>query len=147
MTTALIIYGSSTGNTEFTAETIDAALTEQGYQVTTMDVSHAGVELLEKDYSLYLLGCSTWGEDEIELQEDFEPFFQEMNSPLSLVSKHYAVFGCGDSSYTYFCGAVDEIESRVEKLGASLVAPSLRIDGEPEEEEIREWVQDVINAA
>jgi len=112
-----------------------------------MDVSHAGVDLLEKDYDLYLLGCSTWGEDEIELQDDFQPFFQEMAAPLTLDGKCYAVFGCGDSSYTYFCGAVDEIETRVQKLGAALVTPSLRIDGEPEEEEIREWVQDVTNAA
>ncbi len=147
MKKALIIYGSSTGNTEFAAETIEAGLSEQGYGATTLDVSHAGVDLLEKDYDLYLLGCSTWGDDEIELQEDFQPFFEEIAAPLTLKGKSFAVFGCGDSSYTYFCGAVDEIESRVQKLGAALVVPSLRIDGEPEEEEIRKWVQDVIHAA
>ena len=147
MKKALIIYGSSTGNTEFTAETIEAGLSEQDYEVTTLDVSHAGVDLLETQFDLYFLGCSTWGEDEIELQDDFQPFFLEMTAPLSLKGKSYAVFGCGDSSYTYFCGAVDEIEARVQKLGANLIVPSLRIDGDPEDEEIREWVQDVIHAA
>jgi len=58
-----------------------------------------------------------------------------------------AVFGCGDMSYTYFCGAVDAIEERLKKLGASLVSESLRIDGEPEETEVSEWIEDVINAA
>ena len=147
MKTALIIYGSSTGNTEFTAETIEASLAGYAYEVTTLDVSDATVELLEKPYDIYLLGCSTWGEDEIELQEDFEPFLSEMKTLNSLNGKTYAVFGCGDSSYTYFCGAVDEIENCLQKLGAGLIAPSLRIDGEPEEEEIREWVEDVVNAA
>ena len=146
MSTALIVYGSSTGNTEFAAETIDAALTDHGYEVTLMDVAHTGVEILSKSFDLYLLGCSTWGDDDIELQEDFESFFEEMKAPLSLRGKNYAVFGCGDSSYTYFCGAVDEIESRVEKLGGRIVGQSLRIDGDPEPEEIKEWVGDVVHA-
>ncbi len=41
----------------------------------------------------------------------------------------------------------EEIETRVGKLGASLISQSLKIDGEPEEDEITEWAQDVINAA
>ena len=147
MNTALIIYGSSTGNTEFAAETIESYLSDHQYQVTLMDASEADVGELKKSYDLYLLGCSTWGEDEIELQEDFESFYEDMAAPLSLDGKTFAIFGCGDSSYTYFCGAVDEIETRVGKLGASLLTQSLKIDGEPEEDEITEWAQDVINAA
>ncbi len=53
----------------------------------------------------------------------------------------------GDSSYEYFCGAVDALEQRLGKLGATLVCESLRIDGESEESEINEWTKDVINAA
>lgn len=147
MKKALIIYGSTTGNTEFTAETVEETLAGAGYEVNTLNVSDTGISSLEEDYDLYLLGCSTWGTDEIELQEDFEPFFEDMNGGLNLDGKKMAVFGCGDSSYEYFCGAVDVIEERVEKLGAKVVCGSLRIDGEPEEIEISEWTQDVINAA
>ncbi len=147
MSTALIIFGSTTGNTEFTAETIQAGLSDKGYDVTLTNVSDAEVSVLNEKYDLYLLGSSTWGDDEIEFQEDFEPFYENMNSDLNLEGKSFALFGCGDSSYTYFCGAVDELEAKVEKLGGKVVCPSLRIDGDPEEEEIQEWVQDVINAA
>ncbi len=65
----------------------------------------------------------------------------------ALDGRAFALFGCGDSSYTYFCGAIDVLEDRVQKLGGNLVFDSLRIDGEPEEEEIREWTQDVASAA
>ncbi len=147
MSNALIIFGSTTGNTENTAEIIEATLSDKGYDVTLTNVTDAEVNVLNEKYDLYLLGSSTWGDDEIEFQEDFEPFYENMNSDLNLDGKAFAIFGCGDSSYTYFCGAVDELEAKVEKLGGKLVCPSLRIDGEPEEEEIQEWVQDVVNAA
>jgi flavodoxin short chain len=110
-------------------------------------VSDTEVSELKNEYDLYLLGCSTWGEEEIELQEDFESFYENLNGDLDLSGKKFAVFGCGDSSYEYFCGAVDVIEERVQKLGASLVCDSLRIDGDPEQEEIDEWTQGVINGA
>ncbi len=147
MSTVLIIYGSTTGNTEFTAETIETGLTDTGYDVTVMNVTDADVTVLNESYDLYLMGSSTWGDEEIEFQEDFQPFFDSMNNDLAFDGKRFAVFGCGDSSYQYFCGAVDALEERIDKLGGTLICNGLRIDGEPEEDEINEWIQDVINGA
>lgn len=147
MSKALIIYGSTTGNTEFTAETIREHLEKNDYDVTFLNVTDISVDELKKDYDLYFLGCSTWGDDEIELQEDFVDFYESMNNDLVLEGKSFAVFGCGDSSYEYFCGAVDVIETQVGKLGGKVLGESLRIDGDPEEDEINEWTQDVLNAA
>lgn len=147
MSTALIVYGSTTGNTEFTAETIEGSLSENGYDVSLLNVSDTTPSVLKDVYDLYLLGSSTWGDDDIEFQEDFAPFFDGMGTDISLDGKKFAIFGCGDSTYEYFCGAVDELENRVQKMGANLVYPGLRIDGEPEEDEIKEWAQDMINAA
>lgn len=147
MSTALIIYGSTTGNTEFTAETIESVLSDKGYEVTLTNVTTAEVAMLNQPYDLYLLGASTWGDEEVEFQEDFEPFYDDMNGPLDLSGKSFAVFGCGDSSYTYFCGAVDALEGRIQKLGGNIICESLRVDCEPEEQEIQEWTQDVAHAA
>jgi len=145
MGSALIVFGSTTGNTEFAAETIEEYLKEHSYDVRLVNVSEVEADILKETYDLYLLGCSTWGDEEVELQEDFELFYEGMT--MDLDQKKFAVFGCGDTSYTYFCGAVDAIEGRLKKLGADLVSESLRIDGEPEETEVREWIEDVINAA
>lgn len=146
MPSALIVYGSTTGNTEFVAETIYENLEQNGYSAKLSNVTDVSVDILNEKFDLYLLGCSTWGEEEIELQEDFEPFYQSLTGDLSFNEKQFAVFGCGESSYTYFCGAVDAIEDRIGKLGATLVCESLRIDGDPETEEINEWTEEMINA-
>ena len=145
MTKALIIYGSTTGNTEYTAEQIQKEMEAQSWEVTLLNVTDAEVSELEKPFDLYLLGASTWGTDEIEIQEDFEGFYEGMGGGLSLGGKPFAVFGCGDSDYEYFCGAVDVIEERVDRLGARVVGESLRIDGEPEDQEIQEWIQGILN--
>jgi flavodoxin short chain len=146
MSSALIIYGSTTGNTENAAEEIERTLKVNNIETTLMNVSDATPDDLQKDFDLFLLGSSTWGDDEIELQEDFTPFYESMGSALSLDGKKYAIFGCGDSSYEYFCGAVDAIQDRVRELGADLIADPLKIDGEPDAGEIRDWTQSVVDA-
>ena len=148
MAKALIIYGSTTGNTESTAQAIAGVLVEQGMETEVKDVTSASPADLNNDYDLYLLGSSTWGDDEIELQEDFAEFYEAMGG-LDLSNKKMAVFGCGDTTYTHFCGAVDAIEQKAEELGAVLVAAGLKIDGDPDdaEDDIRDWAQSVAAAA
>lgn len=147
MSAALIIYGSTTGNTQYTAEVIDKVLKEKGFNTALMDVADASLDELKKDFELILLGSSTWGDEDIELQEDFEPFYESMANGVSLTDKKLAIFGCGDSSYEHFCGAVDAIEERVQELGAEVVVDSLKIDGDPEEPEIRQWAEDLPDKA
>ncbi len=144
MSTALIIYGSTTGNTESAAETIQGHLEGKGFTVTLKDVAQSSVDDLKTDYDVCLLGSSTWGDDEIEFQEDFEGFYEAMD--MDLAGKKFAVFGCGDSSYTYFCGAVDALDEKIKELGGALVCESLKIDGDPETDEIEEWAQGVVDA-
>lgn len=144
MPSALVIYGSTTGNTEMVATRIREVLSGKGVSVVVQNVTDASVSELGNSYDITLLGASTWGDDKIEFQKDFEPFFQELDSA-NVKEKKVALFGCGDSSYEYFCGAVDELEEKMDKLQANLVIASLRIDGEPEEveAEIVEWAEEV----
>ena len=140
MSNALIVFGTTTGNTESVAEQIAQGLMDKGVEVTSKNVINARIEELGNGFDLTVLGSSTWGEDEIEFQEDFEPFFVEL-AKANLKGKKVALFGCGDSSYEYFCGAVDELESMMQKLGAEVVQDSLRIDGDPSDssDEIEVW--------
>lgn len=144
MAKALIVYGSTTGNTEMAARMISEILEEEGILVTVKNVADATVAELGNDYDITLLGVSTWGEDEIEFQEDFEPFFEKMDSA-KLQGKKVALFGCGDSSYEHFCGAVDELESKMEELEADVVTISLRIDGDVDDaaNEIKDWAKTI----
>lgn len=142
----LIVYGSTTGNTETTAEIIEKTLSSKGFDVTSKDVSFISPEETS-GYDILLLGSSTWGDDEIELQDDFLPFYDDMKKA-DLSGRKVAVFGCGDSSYTYFCGAVDAIEDKVRDLGGNLIADGLKIDGDPDDsmDEIKSWAEEIGNS-
>eukprot|EP00767_Chilomastix_cuspidata_P007086 gnl/Chilomastix_cuspidata/7644.p1 GENE.gnl/Chilomastix_cuspidata/7644~~gnl/Chilomastix_cuspidata/7644.p1 ORF type:complete len:157 (+),score=13.00 gnl/Chilomastix_cuspidata/7644:32-472(+) len=145
MSSAIIVYGSTTGNTENTSEMIEKILSSKGIDVTVKDVSDIKPEDT-KNYDLVVFGCSTWGEDEIELQDDFVPFYEDLGNA-DLSGRKVAVFGCGDSSYTHFCGAVDAIEEKARELGANLVSESLKIDGDPDDNEsdIKSWAEEIAN--
>ncbi len=143
---ALIVYGSTTGNTETVASHVGATLQKAGWETVIKSAADVTAPGLATGYDLILLGCSTWGDDDIELQDDFVPLFDELDQA-GLSGKKVAVFGCGDSGYTHFCGAVDAIEEKVGKLGALLVTGSLKIDGDPDKNEAIGWAQTVANHA
>jgi flavodoxin I len=144
MPKALIVYGATTGNTESTAHMVAKAMAEQHLEARVMDVNTVQPGDFANGYDVFLFGCSAWGDEEIELQGDFAEFYEGMDE-LNLNGKKIAVFGCGDSSYTHFCGAVDAIEEKAEELGAGLLAGGLKIDGDPDdsEDEIVEWAHAV----
>lgn len=147
MKRSLIIYGSTTGNTEYVARYIADFLLDSGVEVETQDVAQTRVSDMTSAGGLVIMGCSTWGEDEIGLQEDFDSFHSQLVDT-DLSGKQFALFGCGDSEYKYFCGAVDLIEQTLKKNGAQLVQPSLKIDGEPEASlgQIDNWLNELASA-
>lgn len=143
---ALIIFGSNTGNTETAAWHVGEALQASGWQTVIKSASEVSAAGLGRGYDLLLLGCSTWGDEEIELQDDFVPLYEEFEKA-DLSGRKVAVFGCGDSSYTHFCGAVDAIAEKAESLGAHLVVGSLKIDGDPDKDDVLTWAKAVAHHA
>ena len=143
MASVLIVYGSSTGNTQYVAEEIEKILTAQGMDVKNVEVGRAKAEGLCDGYDMILLGCSTWGVDEIELQEDFVYLFDRLEQA-NVKGKKVAVFGCGESDRIWFCGAVDAIEKKLKELDAHVV-DTLRVDGDPKEKRsvINDWANRV----
>jgi len=145
MSKALIVYGSTTGNTEDVANTIGAVLKDGGLDVDVKNAAGVQAGKLAEGYDAVLFGCSTWGDDEVELQDDFVPLYENLDQA-GLSGKKTAVFGCGDSSYEFFCGAVDAIEEKAAQLGADIAVASLKIDGDPEDGEVENWARDVLNS-
>ena len=72
MVKAILIYGSTIGNTEILSKSVEEGLKISEVEVKVKNVETAGVEEL-KDYDAIILGCSTWGEG--ELQDDFITFY------------------------------------------------------------------------
>jgi flavodoxin short chain len=148
MAKALIVYGSTTGNTEEMARMVTDQLDKAGMETQLKDVTDTTPQNLSEDHDLVLLGCAAYGYDEIELQEDFSEFYDQLTD-VELKGKKFAVFAPGDSSYEHFCGSVDLLENKMTELGGSKVVDGLKIDGEPGdyEEEIDEWSQSVAKSA
>ncbi|MDR3176740.1 MAG: flavodoxin [Desulfovibrio sp.] len=147
MANVLIVYGSTTGNTSSTATDIAAELRGGGHAVTLLDAADAGADNLCRGYDCVLFGCSTWGDADVELQDDFIPLFEAFDR-IGAMGCKTGCFGCGDSSYTHFCGAVDAISQRLEELGSINIAENLKIDGDPGDasDDIAAWAKSVAAA-
>ena len=130
MAKTILIYGSTTGNTEELSGRVAAGLEQGGAEVTVKDVADTGVDELAS-YDAIVFGCSTWGDG--ELQDDFIDFHADLDGA-SLDGKKAAVFGPGDSDDypDTFCDAVDILEDALKKCGADIVAENLKIDGDVE---------------
>lgn len=129
MAKAIIIYGSSTGNTEKLAHILAGEL-KQRFSVTLLDAVDAVPEdLIDND--IIIFGSSTWYEG--ELQDDFQEFYDGVDT-LDLAGKKVAVFGTGDSTWDEFCQAVDTIEGKARQMNAQIVVPGFKWDGDLNEE-------------
>ena len=145
-TKAILIYGSTTGNTETLAEGVVSGLKRDGTEVTVKDVTEADVNKL-LDYDVIVLGSSTWGDG--ELQDDFLDFYDKMDK-VSLTGKKAAVFGPGDKeSYPdTYCEAVNILEDKLKKYGAEIIVKSFKIDGdiEPVMEVAESWGEEIVKS-
>jgi flavodoxin short chain len=144
MKKALILFGTTTGNTETMSDTIKNTLDDAGIETEVKNVVDAPVSDMTGDHDLLLIGCAAYGDDTIELQEDFEEFYEQWDG-LKLDGKKFAVFAPGDTSYEYFCGSVDLLQEKMEEMGGDLVNEGLKIDGDPDdsEDEIVEWAKSI----
>ncbi len=137
---AIVVFGSTTGNTEEVANYVVSGLKEAGHEVDLKNVLESNPDELA-NYELIVLGSSTWNEG--QLQDDFVPFYDAMKVDLS--GKKAAVFGCGESIYEHFCTAVDILEAKLEELNAEVVKESFKIDGDisPYLPKVQEWAKSI----
>ncbi len=115
-----LIFGSSTGNTEYAADGIEKAFDaiEQGL-VDKFNVADEGVDLIS-DYELLVLGISTW--DDGDLQYDWADVIEDLED-LDLSGKKVAIFGLGDQNIypDTFQDAMGLLAEPLRASGAELV--------------------------
>ena len=147
MAKILMVFGSTTGNTESIAHLIEKKLTNKGHEVNVLNAADAKPENLAQGYDAVLMGCSAWGEEEVEMQDDFATFFEGIDS-MDLKDKKVAAFASGDREYPHFCGAVDVIVAKAEELGATIIADGLKLegDGTSDDADIETFANDVMKA-
>ncbi len=130
MAKVLVVYVSTTGNTEKMANIIADAAKSAGADVTLKTVSEANVSELA-GYDVIAFGSPAMGAEVLE-EAEMEPFFSEAEGKLS--GKKVAVFG----SYDWGDGEwLRTWEERCKAAGADVVA-SVKAHLEPDDDAVAE---------
>jgi len=112
MSKVLIVYGSTTGNTESVADAIAKFMEEKGQKVEARNAADVAVENMADGFDAVFLGSSTWGDDSIELQDDFIPVFDDLGKAGLKGKKVFAFCGIGNPEAFF---------NTIKSLGMSLV--------------------------
>ena len=143
-----ILYTSLTGNTQEAVDVLSDALENIDAEVVAFDADDGiAADEFFSDGDAYVLASYTDGEGELpdgvlDLADDL--------ADIDLNGLPVAVLGTGDTSYEYFCGAVDELEKLVQQAGGQLIAPSVKIEMAPDDaacDAIAQFAQTVVTQA
>lgn len=148
----LIAYATNSGSTYLVSQMIEEQL--EGHTVQLHDIStmHPDDFLA---YDLIIFGSPSWDFEHKEGQPHYKffQFFREFSDFRTLMGKKCAVFALGDKSYTYFCGAADELTKFVTEKQGELIVEPLKInrfyfsDTEQVKGAIQEWVKSLLQSA
>ncbi|MDR0484589.1 MAG: flavodoxin-like domain-containing protein [Alphaproteobacteria bacterium] len=134
MKNILIIYGSTTGNSENIAYLVQVILKDR-FKVSVKNcIDLPNGFLFTEDIDIYILCTSTWGIDPASLQEDFEIFWHHANKT-TLANKKFILLGLGDKYYPFFAIAVDILKASILEHKGIIVDNPLKIDDSIENKE------------
>jgi flavodoxin len=126
----LIIYATNSGGT-YIASRIIKRILEREHNVSLQRASETTPEKLS-EFDIVILGSPSWtfGVKEGYPHESFIQLFHRIQDKKQTFNqKYFAVFSCGDSSYTYFGGAADYLKGFVlSTLKGKLLVEPLKID-------------------
>jgi flavodoxin len=123
----VIIYTTNSGATYLVAEEIARLLKPHHTAALVRAEDATATTITEND--LIIMGSPSWDSPTKE-GSPTPPMLNLLKrlSTIDLNNKPCAVFGCGDRSYTHFCGAVDDLELFVQNHHGQLCVPPLKID-------------------
>lgn len=145
----LIVYATNSGSTYEVGTIISGVLTQIGQTVVMQKAAESAPADLSK-YDAVLFGSPSWkvGGLEGQIQETMQEFLErcKWRVPKGL---RFAVFGCGDPDFTFFCAAVDTMAKFFKDQGGVLVHEPLKIDGfyfqlEKNSEQARLWAEQLV---
>lgn len=131
----LITYHSMGGNTKELAKIISQSARDKGIHTF---VSELNEELNIEEFDFVFIGSYTWGNGDlpIRVREYLKWLLKENEFKLPV----FSVFGTGDTQWTHYCRAVDEIAYHLNKK--TKVISKLKIEQHPvnQVEEISRYV-------
>lgn len=133
-----IFYGSQSGNCEVLAKDLKKFAATQGFEASVGELDSTDLAAMSELNHVLIL-CSTFGEG--DPPDNAKNFYESITSEGAQVlpaTLNFAVCGLGDSSYTYFNKAAEDIARRMSELGATPCQEFLGCDL-AFEDEYAEW--------
>mmetsp|Transcript_55477 Transcript_55477/g.135929 ORF Transcript_55477/g.135929 Transcript_55477/m.135929 type:complete len:1940 (-) Transcript_55477:267-6086(-) len=115
-----ILYGSETGNAEEQAKTLHADVRARGLKASISSLDDFEFEELPQQKTVIVV-ISTCGQGEFPANShQFWRKLQDPTLPMSFLDGvKFGVFGLGDSTYSLFCVAAEQVDVRMAELGAT----------------------------
>ena len=142
----LIVFATNSGGTQLASDIVKENFIKNNHEAVVKEVRETNPDEFAS-FDLVILSSPSWDYEGLEGQPhpDYRPFMESSHGK-KFVGKRFAVLGMGDSSYTYFCGAVDHLENFVKELGGTLIDKSLRIncfylDQTTNSQKVTDWSQ------
>ncbi|CZR65692.1 related to NADPH-ferrihemoprotein reductase and mammalian nitric-oxide synthases [Phialocephala subalpina] len=122
--TALILFGSETGNGQDVAEELGRVAERLHFMTRVYEMDEVELNILPR-FTIVIFVTSTTGQGEFprNAQKFWKSLLRKRLPPNCLGHVHFTTFGLGDSSYAQFNYAARKLHKRLEQLGAKEVYP------------------------
>jgi len=123
----LVLYGSRTGNAEFTAREIIKSAMQYEMLAEVVAMDEIDIEKLVQTERL-LIVCSTYGEG--DMPDNAQSLWDKLHQSDAprFEGTYFSVLAFGDTSYETFCEAGKQWDRKLEELGATRIASRVDCD-------------------
>ena len=143
MASIIIIFGSTSGNTELVCHAVSEVLTAKGHQVTIQRAEHSEPKDITP-HDLAILAASTYGHG--ILQDHMIPFMKKFRQH-NWKGQDFAVIGLGDDKYDadYNIESAHIIEKDIYESSGHAIHQSLRINKSPigQMNKVKDWTKEL----
>ncbi len=136
-----LAYGTETGNAKRLATQLAATARQKSVNAKLVGLDQYRLtDLAKEEFFFVVISTQGEGEPPVTAKKFYEFIYQQT---LNLAQLKFGVLALGDSSYPMFCKTGEDVDGRLEALGARRVVPLQRCDVDYEEE-AKQWFEKVL---
>ncbi|AWU44279.1 diflavin oxidoreductase [Blattabacterium punctulatus] len=122
-----LVYGTETGNAKNLAFSIVKKAKKEKIQIKLISLDqYCFIDLKKENYFFIIISTHGTGEPPSSAKSFFNFIFQEKN--LRLENMKYGVLALGNSTYSFFCKAGEDLDKRLYEMGADRKIPLYKCD-------------------